>query len=169
MVSPHPALDPRACAEANVGVRSDGRLSGRVVDPHGRPVAGLTVEAGAKPAVDGPYFSPPHAARTAADGTFTLTKIPTWAVRGRIQRAARATIRLAVPSDAYAFVGEPVVADASGKFTFAGLSGYSYGLMVEFRDINPTTGARRFIRTDETVVTAARGSRPLVLILKVPR
>jgi hypothetical protein len=227
---PRTALsDPRACAETGVSVHSDGRLSGRVVDARGRPVAGVTVEVGAKPAVESLSFTPRHAARTAADGTFTISKIPPGEYevglnlrRGgalsmyprvvyspknaqvpsvlRLDASARlnigdfivppavdlvpisgvvrredgnspegATIRLAVPSDAYTFVGEPVVADASGKFTFAGIAGYSYGLMVEFRYIDPTTGVQRFIRTDETVLTASRGSQPIALILRVPR
>jgi hypothetical protein len=68
--------DPRACAQNNVSVHSDGHVSGRVLDTHGRPVAGLTVEASAEASVDRPFFSPRHQARTAADGTFTITKVP---------------------------------------------------------------------------------------------
>lgn len=68
--------DPRACAESNVSVHSDGHVSGRVLDTHGRPVAGLTVEADAQAAIDRPFFSPRHRARTVADGTFAITKVP---------------------------------------------------------------------------------------------
>jgi hypothetical protein len=68
--------DLRACAETDVSVHSDGHVSGRVLDAHGRPVAGLTVEAAAEPAFDQAYFFPRHEARTAADGTFAITNVP---------------------------------------------------------------------------------------------
>ena len=38
--------DPRSCADVGVALHDNGRLTGRVVDSAGRPVAGLTLDLG---------------------------------------------------------------------------------------------------------------------------
>lgn len=68
--------DPRACFNVDVSVHSDGLLSGRVVDSRRRPVAGLTIEAGSRLAIDRPYFYSTHTARTSPDGRFTIKNVP---------------------------------------------------------------------------------------------
>jgi hypothetical protein len=69
--------DRRGCSEMNVRVAHDGRVSGRLLDSRGAPVAGLTITLLGVHDVDAPY--PPYSymrVQTAADGTFEMTRIP---------------------------------------------------------------------------------------------
>lgn len=67
--------DSHACAEADLTVLLNGRVAGRVVDPAGRGVAGLTVELADPGGVDEPNATRARAL-TGSDGTFELTRIP---------------------------------------------------------------------------------------------
>jgi hypothetical protein len=82
---------------------------------------------------------------------------------------AGTTIYLETGPDGRTFALGPVVVDASGAFTFTVISGYSCHVMAEGPAIDPSSGLRRFIRTDAVVFAAARENPPVVLILKVPR
>lgn len=62
---PHPA----ACATISVGMQWNGRLSGRLTTPDGKPVAGAEVHALAKNPADRRWQI---SDRTAEDGTFTI-------------------------------------------------------------------------------------------------
>jgi hypothetical protein len=60
--------DARACADVTISLLDDGRVSGRVIDAKGRPVAGLTIELASGAAS--------RRTVTDRDGRYALTKIP---------------------------------------------------------------------------------------------
>jgi hypothetical protein len=68
--------DPRGCGTQVVYVRSDGRVTGRVVDGSGAGVRGLPLELVPVGEIDRPYGSLRRAsAWTAADGTFEMREV----------------------------------------------------------------------------------------------
>jgi hypothetical protein len=69
-------LDTRGCAQSDVFVRPDGRISGRVEDGDGRPVAGLSMELVPVRAARGPYVGPSHTRRTDENGYYEFTRLP---------------------------------------------------------------------------------------------
>jgi hypothetical protein len=74
---PKPAvLDTRGCAQSDVFVRPDGRISGRVEDGDGRPVAGLSVELVLVRTAREPHVSPQHSLRTDESGRYEFTRLP---------------------------------------------------------------------------------------------
>lgn len=68
--------DSRACVESDLTVMHDGRVTGRVIDPAGRAVPGLTVELTLAAALDDRFNSERIQALTRSDGTFELTRVP---------------------------------------------------------------------------------------------
>jgi hypothetical protein len=81
--------EPRACADVELRLAPDGRLSGRVVDSERRPLAGLTVEVST---VNRPQT---RVAVTDRDGRYELTRLP--AGRFLVGVAAGAQARGAPP------------------------------------------------------------------------
>jgi hypothetical protein len=69
--------DPRGCSEVNVYAAHDGRVSGRLLDARGAPIAGLTITLVGAQDIDSPYqpFSLIKAL-TNGDGVYELTKVP---------------------------------------------------------------------------------------------
>jgi len=65
-------LEPRSCAELNVGMWTDNHVSGRVLDPAGQAVAGLRVEL----APFSREVAFPMATKTNSNGEFEFTKVP---------------------------------------------------------------------------------------------
>ena len=68
--------DPRACAELRATAYYDGRVSGRVVDATGHPVAGLTVELTLPAGLDQPLGPERIRDLTGLDGRFELVHVP---------------------------------------------------------------------------------------------
>ena len=79
--------DPRSCADVGVALHDNGRLSGRVVDSAGRPVAGLTLDLGTAGSGQGspsPSFGEARRSLggggrrtvTDRDGRYALARIP---------------------------------------------------------------------------------------------
>jgi carboxypeptidase family protein len=68
--------DTRACAAASVIVMHNGRVAGRVVDPAGRGMPGLSVELTVPLRIDEPFGAERIVALTKSDGTFELTGVP---------------------------------------------------------------------------------------------
>jgi hypothetical protein len=64
----------RGCAEANISLQSDGRISGRVVDARGQPIAGVPVELVAPVRYGFTRVGQPVA--TASDGAYEFTRVP---------------------------------------------------------------------------------------------
>jgi 5-hydroxyisourate hydrolase-like protein (transthyretin family) len=69
-------LDTRGCVQSDVSVRPDGRISGRVEDGDGRPVAGLSVELVPVRAARESYVAPHIAIRTDESGRYEFTRLP---------------------------------------------------------------------------------------------
>ena len=79
--------DPRSCADVGVALHDNGRLTGRVVDSAGRPVAGLTLDLGTAGSGQGspsPSFGEARRSLggggrrtvTGRDGRYALARIP---------------------------------------------------------------------------------------------
>ena len=62
--------DARACAEVEIKLSYDGRLSGRVVDASARPVVGLTVE------ISTPNLAQTRQTITDRDGRYEVARVP---------------------------------------------------------------------------------------------
>jgi protocatechuate 3,4-dioxygenase beta subunit len=66
--------DARACVEADVAVRPDGRIRGRVVDSGGNPVPGISVDLLSRTPY-GQYQRTVPAVATGDDGTYEFTRV----------------------------------------------------------------------------------------------
>ena len=77
VVYPDPVLllDERGCAEVHVSAAHNGRVSGRVLDKSGAPVAGLTIDLTTATAVAAPA-RPPLRAVTGGDGRYEIARVP---------------------------------------------------------------------------------------------
>lgn len=180
---PHVTLpDPGACAESDIFVHSDGHISGRVIDADRRPVAGLTVEAGADAAVNQPFFAPRYRARTAADGTFTISELPPgpYAVGFNMRRVSGYGLYprvlyssnndaspsvIALAAGAHVAIGDFVVPAAIGIARVTGL--------VDRDDHEPVAGVKVFLEVDdpqsmtlvgEPAVVDARGAFAIAVL-----
>lgn len=67
--------DPRACFQADFGVRYDGRIKGSIVAGDGRPAADITVEVRPANLAGSSRFIPTLDVRTDAFGTFEFTDV----------------------------------------------------------------------------------------------
>ena len=65
-----------ACAEADLTVMHDGRVTGRVIDSARRGVPGLTVELTVASGIDEPFAAERLRTVTRSDGVFELTRVP---------------------------------------------------------------------------------------------
>lgn len=68
--------DARGCAELPVLVRSDGHVTGRILDGRGLPVPALTVELIPDNRTNDRFIHPRHVARTTETGAFEITQVP---------------------------------------------------------------------------------------------
>ena len=68
--------DARGCAEVRATVYTDGRVSGRVVDASGRPVAGLTVELTVPAGLDEPLGPERLRDLTDSEGRYEIGHVP---------------------------------------------------------------------------------------------
>ena len=69
--------DTRGCSEVNLYAAHDGRVSGRLLDARGKPVAGMSITLLGAHDIDSPYqFVSFIKALTNADGVYELTKVP---------------------------------------------------------------------------------------------
>ena len=68
--------DARGCAEVRATVYADGRVSGRVVDASGRPVAGLTVELTVPAGLDEPLGPERLRDLTDSEGRYEIGHVP---------------------------------------------------------------------------------------------
>lgn len=94
--------DPRGCVISNIGVRSDGRIRGRVVDALGRPAPFLSVELIDEARVASRVMSASVRTATDADGRFEFAQLPAgrYAAGLTLRREVRAGMDLAVWLDA---------------------------------------------------------------------
>jgi 5-hydroxyisourate hydrolase-like protein (transthyretin family) len=65
-----------SCAELHATAFADGRVSGRVVDAAGRPVAGLTIELTVPAAIDKPFGAERLRDLTDSEGRFEIVHVP---------------------------------------------------------------------------------------------
>jgi 5-hydroxyisourate hydrolase-like protein (transthyretin family) len=68
--------DARGCSEMNVHAAHDGRVSGRLVDARGKPIAGMTIALLGAQDLDSPYHFWLIKTLTNSDGVYELTKVP---------------------------------------------------------------------------------------------
>jgi 5-hydroxyisourate hydrolase-like protein (transthyretin family) len=69
--------DVRGCSEVNVYVSHDGRVSGRLLDARGKPVAGMTISLLGADELESPFQIVSFIkAMTNGDGAYELTKVP---------------------------------------------------------------------------------------------
>jgi Carboxypeptidase regulatory-like domain len=68
--------DARSCAEVHATTFADGRVTGRVVDASGRPIAGLTVELTVAAGLDEPLGPERLRDLTDGDGRFEIVHVP---------------------------------------------------------------------------------------------
>lgn len=68
-------LDARGCAQSDIYVRWDGRISGRLLNWRGEPVPFLPVELITPERLDASYASPVHVVRTDDQGRFEFERI----------------------------------------------------------------------------------------------
>jgi hypothetical protein len=68
--------DALSCAEIEVAAFFDGRVSGRILDSHRRPVAGLTLELTVRTGLDQQFGPRRLRAVTGGDGTYEFTQVP---------------------------------------------------------------------------------------------
>lgn len=68
--------DARGCAEVHAAAFADGRVSGRIIDAAGRPVAGLTVELTIPAGIDEPAGPERIRDLTDSEGRYELAHVP---------------------------------------------------------------------------------------------
>jgi hypothetical protein len=150
--------DSRACLEADLTVMHDGRVTGRVIDPAGRAVPGLTIDLTVGARIDEPATSRVRAL-TRRDGTFELTRVPpgTFVVGINTERSAAGDVeppRIFYPGVGDLAAARAVVVPAGGRVTLDDfvLPGEVEYLRVEgtvlAADGSPASGARVYIQQD---------------------
>ncbi|MEO7270882.1 MAG: carboxypeptidase regulatory-like domain-containing protein [Vicinamibacterales bacterium] len=68
--------DARGCAEVRAEAFADGRVTGRAVDPAGRPIAGLTIDLTLPAGIDNPLGPERLHALTDGSGRFEIGPVP---------------------------------------------------------------------------------------------
>jgi hypothetical protein len=68
--------DPRGCSEANVYARFDGRISGRLLDARGQPIADMPVDALAAAQLSSSFVWPASQAISNAAGEYEIRQLP---------------------------------------------------------------------------------------------